>query len=557
MDSRAREVLKIGDGVFGRKRTVDRMWQEIALHFYPERADFTTKRNDGDEFGDHLFSSYPVLARRELANLFSAKLRPKDQRWGNIHLNNEELDNRQDIRAYLEYMSDIWWRAIYDPDSGFVRATKQTDHDYASFGNGVVQITPNIAGDGLLHRNHHLRDCAWAENAEGRVDHLHREWNPTARQLVGHFGDKVSKEVMKAYGKDPEKTFGCRHVVMPSRLYHNKPTGNREFPFTSFYVERDSETVLEEAGLSYFCYVVARWETIDGSPYARSPATEIALPDGRTLQVIVRVLREAGEKHVDPPMLAVFDAIRSDIDLASGGITNVDWDYDEKLGEVLRPVTRDKSGFPIGAELAAALREDIRAAFFLDKITLPELGNKMTAFEVRRRMMEHIQAATPLWEPIEVGYNAPLSETELHILMEGGAFGPPEWMPDELRDGAEVEFKFRSPLTDMTEANEAEVFIDGMARVYGPLAEVDPALLAHVNLDKASRDAVRSIGWKAEWLNPEEAVDQERERVAAQAEADKATAEIGAAAEIVQRGGQGIKSLAEAEAGAGGQGPAR
>ena len=74
MDQRAREVIKIGDRLFDNKRNVDSLWQEIALNFYPERADFTAKRNDGEEFADHLFSSYPVIARRELANVFSGYL---------------------------------------------------------------------------------------------------------------------------------------------------------------------------------------------------------------------------------------------------------------------------------------------------------------------------------------------------------------------------------------------------------------------------------------------------------------------------------------------------
>jgi hypothetical protein len=48
MDSRARDVIRIGDALFSKKRPVDSLFQEIALNFYPERADFT-----GQDCGRH------------------------------------------------------------------------------------------------------------------------------------------------------------------------------------------------------------------------------------------------------------------------------------------------------------------------------------------------------------------------------------------------------------------------------------------------------------------------------------------------------------------------
>jgi hypothetical protein len=174
MEQRARDVVKIGNKLFEKKSVVDSLWQEIALNFYPERADFTTKRNDGDEFADHLFSSYPVLARRELGNLLASSLRPRSQKWFSIHVDDEEIDNGDAEREFLEMLGGIQWRAMYDAAAGFVRATKQADHDFASFGNAVIKFGPNIAGDGLLFRNYHLRDSVWTENVEGKIDVLHR-----------------------------------------------------------------------------------------------------------------------------------------------------------------------------------------------------------------------------------------------------------------------------------------------------------------------------------------------------------------------------------------------
>lgn len=545
MLTRMREMLGIGDAMFGRKKTLDSLWQELALNFYPERADFTTTRNEGDEYSDHLYSSYPVLARRELGNLLSANLRPQSSKWFSVHVEDADLDEESSERKYLEYLRDIQWRAMYEAATGFVRATKQADHDYATFGNAVIMVTPNSTVNGLLYRNYHLRDCAWSENADGAIDCMHRNWNPTARQLKNLFGDKVSKEVKKACEKEPEKQISCRHILVPSRLYEYEGKTGKKFPFTSIYVERETEAVLEETGLGYFPYVVPRWMTVSGSFYGRSMATAIALPDGRTTQVVMRTIREAGEKFVDPPMVAIADAIRGDIPLYAGGITIADMEYDERLGEVLRPITQQSGNMPVGFEIAAALREDIRHAFFLDRLQLPEQNKDMTAFEVRHRIEEHIRSASPLFEPVEKDYNAPLCDVTFQILMQHGAF-PVEGMPDSLR-GADVKFSFRSPLADMSEQGEAATFVDVLTRIVMPAAQIDPAQIENVNLTESTRAAMRAAGWKAEWFNPQAAVVQKREQLqeaAAMATAMQAGTMGGQMVEQAGKAGMAVKEAA-------------
>lgn len=541
MNQRARDIVKMGDAAFQRKKPVDRLNQELALNFYPERADFTVERAIGDEMSDHLFASYPVMARRELGNLLGANTRPRDRRWFSAHVDDEQLDEDVSVRAFMEHITSIQWRAMYDRPALFVDATKQTDHDFAAFGNGVIRYGLNSAGNGLLFKNFHLRDCAWSDNAEGKIDVLHRNWMPTARQLKHHFRDKVSKEVDKAMEKNPEQEFKCRHVVLPSRLYDYKSKRGRSFPYVSLYVECESETVLEEVGLNYFPYVCPRWQTMSGSPYAVSMAAAIVLPDGRTLQVVLRTLREAGESYVNPPMIAVSDAIRGDIALYPGGVTTADIEYDERLGEVLRPVSQERGGFPIGVDIAAALKQDIREGFFLDKIQLPEVSKTMTAFEVRRRLEEHIRASAPIFEPIIEGYNDPLCDGVFSLLMDHGAF-PIDQMPNALQN-RDIQFKFRSPLADLADQSEAEVYMEVRDRILVPAAQIDPAQMENVDFTQATRDAMRSSGFKAKWMKPAEAVDAKRQQMAQEAEEAAMMQEIAAGGATAEQAGKGMEAL--------------
>jgi hypothetical protein len=356
MKQPANEVLLQGNRLFKNKENLDSLWQEIALNFYPERADFTDVRTDGEEWSDHLYSSFSSMARRELANLVATSLRPRAQKWFSIHAQNSEIDKGDEERRYLEYISDIMWRAMYNPQAGIIRATKQADHDFVSFGNAVIQIGPNTELSGLLYRNYHLRDCAWAENADGRIDVIHRKWKASAKKIYETFPKTCSNHIKKAYTKDPYKEFMCRHVILPSSMWKE---GNKDkFPFVSIMIEEEGENILEEVPSKYFPYVIPRWHTLDCSAYGVSMATAVCLPDGRTQQVIARTMLEAGEKYVDPPMIATSDAIRGDIALYAGGITVSDIEYDERTGEVLRPISQDRGGYPIAENLSAMLRED-------------------------------------------------------------------------------------------------------------------------------------------------------------------------------------------------------
>lgn len=547
MHTRAREVIRMGNILFDKKRTFDKTCQELALNFYPERADFTSERNEDDEFAGHLSSSYPVMARRELGNLIASNTRPRAQKWLSIHVDDDELDEGDEERKFLERLTNIQWRAMYDRPAGFVRATKEADHDLITFGNAVIKFGLNIARDGLLFRNFHLRDCAWSENAEVMVDCLHRNWKPSARQIVQAFPSTASAEVRKALEKDPERKFDCRHIVLPSRLYNLKSKGGKEFPFVSLYVELASETILEETGLRYFEYVVPRWQTVSGSQYGVSMATSILLPDGRTLQIVSRTILEAGEKYVDPPMIAITDAIRGDIALYAGGITTADIEHDGKLAEVLRPISSDHRAMPIGFDIATALKQDIRSGFLLDKIQLPEAGKPMTAFEVRRRLEEHIRGASPIIEPIIEYYNDPLCEGIFNVLRDGGAF-PLEQMPQSLA-GRDIKFKFRSPLADLAEQADAAIYGDVLTNIVMPAAQFDPAQIENVDMTEATRDAMRAGGWKAKWFKPREAIDERRAQMAEEAQQAKVMQELAAAGQVAEQGGKGAEAITRAAGG--------
>lgn len=506
MDDIKKIIKDQGGALFEKRGSLLSLWQEIADNFYPERADFTITRNLGDEFCRHLMTSYPVLARRDLGNSISSILRPTNKTW--MHIRTVENWDRLGIeeKAWLQWAEGRMRRAMQHRTSQFTRATKEGDHDYASFGQNVIQTTLNSTATGLLYRCWHLRDVAWCEDENGMATTVYRKWKPTARELVAIFGrDKVSDKVRQNMEQNkPHEECSVWHVVAP--LDYLSAGATTKLPFRSVYMDMDNNHIIEDVGVYEQEYNVARWQTVSGSQYAYSPATIVALPDARLIQSMSAVLLEAGEKAVTPPMVAVQEAIRGDINLFAGGITYADDMYDERLGEVLRPITSDRSGIPLGLEMQQDTRTMIAEAFYLNKLTLPSPGTDMTAYEVGQRIQEYIRQAMPLFEPMESEYNAPLCERTFSLMMRAGAFGSPYDMPEGLRN-KEIMFAFESPLHDAIEREKGQRFLEA-SQMLAQAVSLDPTSKYTVDAPKALRDVLTAVGVPAAWIRPESEVKE-------------------------------------------------
>jgi hypothetical protein len=497
-------LIERGDALFSQRSTLMTMWQEIAENFYPERADFTVTRALGDSFADNLTTSYPILVKRDLANSLGTMMRPTNIEWFHMTL---RRDDRADHAGamWLDEATTIMRRAMYDRASMFTRATKEADHDMAAFGQSVKSVETNMAGDQLLYRCWHLRDVAWCENAEGKIDTVHRKWKPTARELCQLFRDKVHTRVHECvYGtkKQPNQPFNVRHILMPAADFAGESYLGKKLPYVSIYLDVDNKHIMEMVGRPIFNYVIPRWQTVSGSQYAFSPATVAGLPDARLLQAMTRTLLEAGEKAVSPPLIGVEEAIRSDVAIYAGGITWVDEAYDERLGEVLRPLNQDLRGFNPGIEMQDRVMAMMREAFFLNRLTLPQQGPEMTAYEVGQRVQEYIRQAAPIFEPLEDEDNAALCEVTFDVMLRAGAFGQFDDIPQSVR-GEDIEFRFESPLHDAIERQKGQKFMEA-ASIIGQAASLDQSIPAHLDIQTAFRDVLKSIGVPNKWMRSEE-----------------------------------------------------
>lgn len=543
-DGRAKELTDLGDSLFAKKSGVDGLCQEVAQIFYPERASFTSTLHLDADFNAENMDSFPSMLRRELGNSMSAVLRPRDQPWFAATTLDDDVDAIPEVAKYLEYVTLTMRRDLYDPRTKFVRATKEGDHDYVSFGQAVISCEEAPERDHLFFRAHHLRDCAWLENDLNEIDHLHRKDRMTARAMIRRYGDKrVHAAVKRAAEREPGKEFNIRCVVMPAEEYDTVDGGGkvkgkeRRLPFVVVYIDADNGTVLREGGLPFFIYAVPRWHTVPGSQYAFSPATATALPDGRMAQALARILLESGEKAVDPPMIATTEAVR-EVNLQAGALSWVDAEYDERFGAALRPVDM-KGDMRTGFALRQDVREMLSKAFFIDKLALPAAGKQMTAYEIRTRLEEHVRNLLPLFEPMEAEYNMPLLDRAFQHMVRMQRFDI-RAMPDILSK-REITWSFRNPMQEASRRILVEQFQETLG--IESAAMQAGVSVPRIDFMKARDDALRGSGAPAKWMVSDEEIEMTMQANAAKAKVAAAAQEIAAGAGVAGQVGQAAQSL--------------
>jgi hypothetical protein len=520
-----KDLIAAGDRLHSKRENLLDFWQDVAEQFAPDLADFTRTQTLGTDYAADLVTSYPILVARELTDQIGSMLRPSVKDAAVMYV--EGLEDHEG-KAWLEDKSQVQRRAMYDRPAQYVVAAKQRERDLTIFGNAVVSIETMPDKSSLLYRKWHLRDTAWSDNLAGMTECVHRKWSPTAYDLrriftEGKLHEKV-RECLQA-GQDRYQEINCRHIVIPTDMYDGpgpgvKGAGKFRTPFVSIYLDVENEYVIEATGQRGMMYNISRWQRISGSQYAASPAVIAALPEARLLQAMTFTLLEAGEKYTNPPMLAPEGIIRGEMDLRAGGLTITSAEYDERTGQVLRPVVQDKSGMPIGLELQQRSEEMLRKAFYADKLQMPQRGGPQeTAYEVGQRVQQYIRDALPLIEPLEIEVNGADHERTFAVLYDEGAFGTPDTIPESLSK-AKVEFKFASPLREQKDRQKGQVFLEGI-QIINAATALDPAVANLPDAMITVRDVLEGIGYDTKWLRSPEAVQAAADAQAQQAQAQQ------------------------------------
>ncbi len=306
-----RDILERHSRLEGGRGQWNALWQELAEVMLPFRADFTGARAAGGKRAQN-FDSAPMLARRQLASAVDGLLKPETNQWFNIETDDDDLNEDDEVKAWLEAAEKRVFSAIYSSRARFIERSGEVDDDLVTFGTGCLFIGQARDLDRLLFQSIHLKDIFPAENGDGDIDTLHIALSLTARQAAQRYGEdnlgEKTREALKGTAKDQDRKFKFLWVVQPRDERNPRLRDNVNLPFASIVVDVESEHGVSESGFHEFPFAIPRWDTASGEVFGRSPGM-LALADSNTLQAMGKTILVAGQKAADPPLAMPSDGI--------------------------------------------------------------------------------------------------------------------------------------------------------------------------------------------------------------------------------------------------------
>lgn len=521
------------------------LWQDLAELYLPNSAKFTENKFPGEEVTDNTYDSQPRIAARALTKTVGGLLMPQTKQWFKIRSSDDVVNEDPEVKRWLDFVQERMWNAMYRPSARFKSATAECEEAVTIFGAGPLWMGERRDFSGLAFRSFHLSRVGIGEDSDGNIDKFSVWDELTYGQARDRYGEdnlapKMKQDAARPDQKNAEKRFKFVELILPRDDVDASAITVKRMPYVAAVLDVDHEHIVDEKGYEEFPVAFPRWDTMPGECFGRSPAM-LALPDARMLQSMAKTLIIGGQKAVDPPIWAYGDAAVSPVRTWAGGLTILDGSMAEKTGG--QPIGALDLGknLPLGQEMQTETREQVKAAFFQDLLSMPADDRVRTATEILKREEQMLRIIGPTFAQLETDYAGVIVERVFKIMERNGAFpDPPEAIVEA---GGDLRFEFASPIQQAKKKTEAL----GLAEAFetlGPLAQAQPEMLDNLDGDEIARDLPDFAGIPQQWLRDQDQVEQLR------AQRQQAT-ETAQTASVAREGAAAVKDLAAAGGGRG------
>ena len=527
VDKRAVELLNRLNQLETQRSVWESHWQELADFISPRKADITKKRTAGDKRTELVFDGTAIHAAEMLAASLHGMLTNPSTPWFSLRFKDRDLEGDDAAKEWLESVTENMYSAFQS--SNFAEAVHELYSDLVVFGTGVMMIED--AEEGLRFATRHIGECFLAEDAEGRVDTVYRKFKMTCIAARNMFGlEALPTRLQKKAMEEPFTEISLCHAVFPREQYDVTREDGANKPFASLYIDPEDKKIISEGGFAELPYTCPRWlKASFERGYGRSPGMT-ALSDTKMLSKMSEVTIRAAQKQVDPPLMLPDDGFMMPIRTVPGGLNF----YRSGTRDRIEPLQIGANN-PLGLNMEEQRRQAIRSAFYVDQLILSQ-GPQMTATEVIQRTEEKMRLLGPVLGRLQAELLQPLINRSYSILFRKKAFAP----PPEFLAAKEIEIEYVSPLAKAQRFGDVQSAMR-LFEMLAPLAQIDPAVFDHVDMDGLAKYIIRILGVPAETVLSDEQVAmarrqraQQQQQAAEQQEAVETAEAMGKAAPMVK-----------------------
>lgn len=466
-------------------------WQDCTDFVNPRRGDFNAQRSQGDRTRfDKVYDSTAPLANEQLAAGLHGYLTAPSETWFTLVLEKMREEEDEQTQMWLQGVVDMMFREVFhSPNSNFGSMIHELYLDLGSYGTGVLYVEDK-PGRPINFRTYHLAECYIAENAEGAVDTLYRQYKHSGRQLVQMYKDKLPEKFVENVYKDPHKEYTCIHAVEPRDSFNPDSKLAKNMPWMSAYILEEEKLVLNVGGFNEFPYMVPRWTKTAGEVYGRSPAMT-AMPDIKMINEMSKTVIKAAQKATDPPLLVPDDGFMLPLRTIPGGLNYYRSGTQDKVMPLIEGVRPD-----IGLEFIDSRRTHVLKTFHVDWMQMRE-GPSMTATEVLQRQEERMRLMGPMVGRLQFELLGPMIDRVFNIMVRRKMLPPP---PPAI-EGRNMRIDYVSPVARAQKTQQLFSFTRLLESLV-PLGNIKPEVFDNIDADGTVRWAAKLLDAPLETLLP-------------------------------------------------------
>ncbi len=530
-----KEIVRRFDLLYAeRQGSVDQTWDLVERFVLPLRGEFYVSLNSENEVDwrrREVYDSTAVFAAQSLAASMQSNLTSASQRWFELRFRNDDLNTQKVAMEWLETCTNLIYMALQE--SNFEIEVAEAYLDLVGYGTCLLTEELDDTGE-LVFAANPLRDTVFEQDHRKQVATVFRKLSWTPTQMISKFGEDGVPDEIREKAEKPEGSTDREDVIFCVYTRKGKdgeaPLAPKERPFGYKYVLKTGHETLGEEGGYYEmpCYV-ARWKTVAGSKWGKSPAID-SMGDILTLNQLKEATLEAASKVIDPPQKTEDGALVGDLDLDRGGLTVL-----TDINGIAPLMTGTQ--FDVSNLEVQWLTESIRNHFYQNQLELKE-SPAMTATEVnvRYELMQRMMGPTlgrlknDLLDPmIQRTFNILYRENRLPQLPEG-------------LEAGRLDIQYTGPMPRAQQGNTANEIVRWLGEI-AQLAQIYPQARDIPDVDEAIRMIGELRGVPAKAMNSEQEVQVGRQQRAQQQAAMEQMAQAQAAGETMQSVGKGMQEL--------------